>query len=157
MKKILIIICLLCLVGCNRDSEINKNDVSAYTEKVLLERMADETKSVNNYEIVDDTYVNETEEVDCYTIDECINHANIIQNIFASVIANVSYLKNNSGYQINYEFRSNQFDNFDECMVFNNNLTEKLGNKISSSICDKTGKIEIVASDTEVIDEEMVN
>ena len=115
MKKVIMVICLLCLVGCGNEEKLNQNDISTYTEKVLLEREADQTSineetyedSINYpeefnkndetevFNVISEDINDMQEDIDCTTIDECISQIKIIQNIFASVIDDVSYLEKN--------------------------------------------------------------
>ena len=140
MKKIIVLICLIFLItGCNKQTITNDNLVSKKTEETMYER---------------DTIQNNTEIIDCYNIEECMNISNKIQLELPNTIENVYYLEVKKddkllGYNIKYNFKDYQYNDYETCKEKEKILDENISNKVMKHECNEEGLLTVIGDDND--------
>lgn len=111
---------------------------------------ADDSINETNQEQID--YYKQGEVIDCITIDECINKANIIKQKFSDIISNVFYLEivssngDSLGYYNEYSFNEIKYQDMDTCINIGNTLKDVIKLHNIDFTCNDDFVLKVVTS-----------
>ena len=167
MKKVVIILTVMfMLTGCDKTSYNYQDEISKYTEEVMLERdnltytdatreekveipTEESTESIpiissDKSEIDKDNidYKIHLGRIDCLNTSDCFLKSSEIEKELTSSILDIVYLdvknKNNEtlGYFINYIFKDYQYEDYETCMSKGEYLKQRLSDRNVDYQCD---------------------